>query len=60
MQARLSPLSLSVPDALARYPCTNRDADWTLCLSNYRRQAVNYQRQMREVDLFSKSPPERG
>ena len=39
--------------ALQLFPATDRRAEWTLCLSNYRRQQVNLERQLAEV-------PERG
>ena len=43
--ARHRPLADSVPEALARWPVTDKPADWTLCLSNARRRRINSQRQ---------------
>jgi ATP-dependent exoDNAse (exonuclease V) alpha subunit len=35
--------------ALQMFPATGREAEWTLCLSNYRRQQVNLRRQLSEA-----------
>ena len=37
-------------EALRMFPATDRQADWTLCLSNFRRQQVNVARQLLEAE----------